>query len=126
MQPSNANDGRDLEQLRDYLRVLAQARLGPRLRAKLDPSDVVQQTLLEAHQAREQFRGSTREQLCAWLRQMLARNLANAVRDFGRAKRDLAREVSLDAELSTSSARLEEWLAAEQSSPSAQAEKQEQ
>jgi RNA polymerase sigma-70 factor (ECF subfamily) len=122
MQP----DGRDLEQFRAYLRLLAQAHLPPRLQAKLGPSDLVQQTLLEAYQALGQFRGQSRAQLAAWLRQVLARNLANAVRDFGRDKRDVAREQSLDAELRHSSARLEAWLASEQSSPSAQAERNEE
>jgi RNA polymerase sigma-70 factor (ECF subfamily) len=121
-----ANNGRDLEQFRDYLRLLARARLGPLLQSKLDPSDLVQQTLLEAHQALGQFRGQSREQLAAWLRQVLARNLANAVRDFHRDKRDVTREQSLDEELRTSSARLDAWLAAEQSSPSQHAERAEQ
>ena len=119
-------DGRGLEQFRDYLRLLARLRLDPRLRAKLDPSDVVQQTLLEAHTGLAQFRGRTFAERAAWLRQILARNLANAVRDLGRDKRDVARERSLEAALDASSARLEAWLAAEQSSPSQQAQRHEQ
>ncbi len=113
--------GQPLEQFRAYLHLLARQRLDGRLRTKLDASDVVQQTLLQAHQALAQFRGRTAAEQAAWLRQILAHNLAHAARDLGRAKRDAARERSLQAELDQSSARLEAWLAAEQSSPSQQA-----
>jgi RNA polymerase sigma-70 factor, ECF subfamily len=116
----------DLESYRDYLRLLARIELDPRLRTRVDPSDVVQQTMLQAFQAREQFRGLVQEQRGAWLRQILARNLAMAVRDHGREKRDVTRERSLQQALDRSSARLEEWLRAEQSSPSVQAERNEQ
>jgi RNA polymerase sigma-70 factor (ECF subfamily) len=88
-------------------------------------SDGVQQTLLQAHQARDQFRGQGDRERTAWLRQILARNLAHAVRDFGRDRRDVAREHSLEAVLDASSVRLDAWLAAEQSSPSQQAERHE-
>jgi RNA polymerase sigma-70 factor (ECF subfamily) len=67
------------------LLLLAQVHLDRRLLGKLDASDVVQQTLLEAHQGLAQFRGRTVGEQAAWLRQILARNLANAVRDMGRA-----------------------------------------
>jgi RNA polymerase sigma-70 factor (ECF subfamily) len=120
--PSN---GPDLESFREYLRLLARTHLNPRLQAKLDPSDVVQQTLLEAYQGLEQLRGQSREQMACWLRQILMRNLANTVRDHGRACRDVSREQSLDAagDSATGGA---EWLAAEQSSPSQRVERQEQ
>ena len=59
--------GRLLEKFRDYLRLLARVQLDPRLRGKLDPSDVVQQTLLEAFEKREQFCGTTNGELAAWL-----------------------------------------------------------
>jgi RNA polymerase sigma-70 factor (ECF subfamily) len=52
--------------------------------------------------------------------------MANAVRDLKRAKRDVRREQSLEAAIEESSARLEAWLASEQASPSAHAEKNEQ
>ena len=117
--------GRALERFREYLRLLARLHLGPGLRGHLDPSDVVQQTLWEAHRQREQFRGTTDAERAAWLRQILAHNLADALKALGRAKRDVARERSLEAALEQSSARLEAWLAADQSSPSQQVERQE-
>lgn len=110
-----------LERYRAYLTVLARAHLDPRLRPKLDESDLVQQTLLAAHAARGAFRGQSEAELAGWLRQILARNLAMAVREFRRQARDVARERSLDEAAEVSSARLDVWLAAEQSSPSQRA-----
>ncbi len=123
MEPEAA--GPALERFRAYLHLLARLHLDPRLRARLAPSDVVQQTLLQACQGLAGFRGGDAE-LAAWLRRILARNLAHAVRDLGRAKRDVARERSLEEAVNASSARLEAWLAAEQSSPSQQAARNEQ
>lgn len=120
------HDDRDLERFRSYLHLLARLQWNPRLRAKMDASDIVQQTLLQAHQGLKQFRGQSQAELIAWLRQILARNLANAARDLGRAKRNVARERSLEAALTESSGRLDAWLAAEQSSPSQQADRNEQ
>src|SRR4051812_34358294 len=100
-------------------------KLDRKLRGKLDASDVVQQTLLEAHQAVASFRGDNTAAQAAWLRQILARNLANAVRDLTRAKRDVRRERALQTDLDASASQLEGWLAAEQSSPSQKMERQE-
>jgi RNA polymerase sigma-70 factor (ECF subfamily) len=116
---------RGLERFRSYLLLLARVRLDPMVRAKVGASDVVQQTLLEAHRDRAQFRGRTVGEQAAWLRQILARKLANVVRDLRRDKRDVARELPLQADLDESALRLGEWLAAEQSSPSQQVERQE-
>jgi RNA polymerase sigma-70 factor (ECF subfamily) len=118
-------DGPDLERYREYLRALARLQLDDRLRGKLDPSGVVQQTLLEAHQARDQLRGLTDAQLAAWLRRALAHNLADEARRLGAQVRDVGRERPLERAVDESSARLEALLAAEQASPSQQAVRQE-
>jgi RNA polymerase sigma-70 factor, ECF subfamily len=118
-------DGNSLEPYRDYLRWLARTQMDERLKCKLDPSDLVQETLLQAHRALSRLRARSDSQVAAWLRQILARNLAHAQRDLGRRKRDVRREQSLEAALDASSARLEGWLAADQSSPSQRASRNE-
>ena len=115
----------NFEPHRAYLRILAQLQLSPALRGKLDPSDIVQLTLLKAVKSIGQFRGTTAGELAVWLRQILARTLANAARDHGRGRRDIALERSLDRSVEESSARLGAWLAAEQSSASHRAERNE-
>ena len=115
----------DLERFRSYLVLLARLKLDRKLRGKLDASDVVQQTLLEAHAALESFRGNDLAAQAAWLRQILARNLANAVRDLTRGKRDVRKERSLQADFDNSASQMEGWLAAEQSSPSQKMERHE-
>ena len=112
----------NLEAYRAYLRLLAGVQLDPRLRGKLDPSDIVQETLARAYEKGEQFRGTTDAERAAWLRQILANQLAAAVRRHLEAgKRDAGRERSLYAALEDSSARLEALLAADQTSPSERA-----
>jgi RNA polymerase sigma-70 factor (ECF subfamily) len=126
MASQSSADSKALEQFRSYLHLLATMQLDRRLRGKVDASDVVQQTMLQAFRAREQFRGNTDGERAAWLRQILARNLAHATRDFSRDKRDIHREKSLQASLNASSVRLERWLASQDSSPDQRVERNEQ
>ena len=114
------------ENFRSYLRLLARLQLPQKLAPKMDASDVVQLTLVQAYRALDGFRGRTEAEMAAWLRQILARNLAHAARDFARQKRNAALEVSIAATLDQSSARLEAWLADDQSSPSQRAERNDQ
>jgi RNA polymerase sigma-70 factor (ECF subfamily) len=108
------------EKYRSYLMLLARLQLDQRWHARIDPSDLVQQTLLDAH-ARWHQMGTENAELAAWLRKALANNLADALRNLNRAKRNVGREQSLDVALDASSARLAHCLASEQSTPSRQA-----
>ena len=125
MNRQDQGDGPDLERYRAYLRTLARLQLDDRLRGKLDLSGVIQQTLLEAHQARDTLRGLSEAQLAAWMRRALANNLADEARRLGAQVRDVGRERPLRQAVDDSSARLEALLAAEQTSPSHQAVRQE-
>lgn len=111
-----------LERYRSWLGLLARLQVEPRFRSKFDPSDIVQQTMLEAVRGWPQFRGRTDAALAAWLRQILARVLLHEIRRFeGTKGRDIAHEVSLDQALAESSRRLADALSAPGSSPSEQA-----
>src|SRR6266571_2009187 len=89
--------GESLERCREYLHLLARLHLDHRLQGKLDPADIVQQTLMKAHEKRSQFRGRSDAELTAWLRQILVNNLAEAGRRFGAESRNVSRERSLVA-----------------------------
>jgi RNA polymerase sigma-70 factor (ECF subfamily) len=115
-----------VERFREYLCLLARAHLSPNHPAKIEASDVVQQTLLKAHEQRGQFRGRSDAELAGWLRQMLVNHLADALRWGQRNKRDVRRERSLEAAIEDSFSRAEDWLAGHDTSPSHQAMKIEQ
>lgn len=114
---------RQLEPFRSYLGLLAWMQLDPRLRGKVDLSGVVQQTLVDAWQALRAGPVGPDEETTPLLRRLLANNLCDEVRKARAQKRDARREMSLEAALDASSARLEAFLAAEQSSPGERAER---
>src|SRR6516165_12677859 len=95
---SGDGQARDLlfTRYRQYLWLLAQGQLGGKLRARCDPSDLVQQTLLEAFRDFAGFTGAHEAELLGWLRQILAHNLYNEARHQGAQRRDAARQVSLE------------------------------
>jgi RNA polymerase sigma-70 factor (ECF subfamily) len=116
-QPGALN--RLLDSYRNYLRLLARTGLDASLQGKADPSDLVQDALLKAALRFGQFRGATDAELAGWLRQILARCLADLVRRYRTHGRRAGREQSLEQLLNRSSEAMERILATDGSSPSA-------
>jgi RNA polymerase sigma-70 factor (ECF subfamily) len=121
-----ADSSQALEPFRSYLEVLARVHLDPRLRGKLDPADVVQQALLRAYAAWPELKNPDRPVLLAWLRRILARTLADVVKHYDRDRRAVDLERSLEADLDRSASGLMGYLAADQTSPSQAAERNEE
>jgi RNA polymerase sigma-70 factor (ECF subfamily) len=123
MHPIAPDQASPLEEYRDYLHLLARVQLRAELRGKLDPSDLVQETLLKAHHKRDQFRGGTHKEMAGWLRQILAHTMADAAR---RLRLEETCGPHLESSLEESASRLEVWLATDSSSPSERAMRQEE
>ncbi len=121
--------GNLLQLYTNYLRLLAASQIDHRLRARVGPSDVVQETFYEAQRDFGQFRGSTEREFLAWLRRILVNNLARLVEEHVlAAKRDVRREISLQrigAAVERSTARLEEVLVDQGASPTSNVQKRE-
>jgi RNA polymerase sigma-70 factor, ECF subfamily len=93
-----------LEHYRHYFTILARVQLDRSLQVKVGASDIVQETFLEAHRDFPQFRGQSVPELLGWLRQILARNLANQIRHYrGTQSRDIRLEQNLAVALGHSS-----------------------
>jgi RNA polymerase sigma-70 factor (ECF subfamily) len=119
---SNSCLGRLLSLYTNYLKLLVAAQMDNRLRGRVSPSDVVQDTFFEAHRDFGQFRGQSTGEFVAWLRKIVVNNILRVVEQHVLAeKRDVRREVSLEEmgrRLEQSTARLETLLAVEGESPS--------
>jgi RNA polymerase sigma-70 factor (ECF subfamily) len=106
---------------RNYLDLLARTQMGTRLGLRVDPSDLTQDVMVVAYRKFEQFRGTTEPELAAWLRRIFVRKLADQIKRHHAQRRDLRREVSLEAALGHSSQNVEQALVASLGSPSSQA-----
>ncbi|MBL8870543.1 MAG: sigma-70 family RNA polymerase sigma factor [Planctomycetaceae bacterium] len=119
-----------LSMYRGYLLALAVARMDPRLRPRCDASDIVQDTMLEAFRDFRQFRGQQESEFLGWIRQILAHNLACAVKQHVLVeKRDIRKEVETPMQLAANESRLEmheNWFVDSAASPSSIVQKQEQ
>lgn len=86
-----------LEKCRAYISLIARAQIEGWMRTKFDASDLVQQTLLEAHKGLSRFEGETEAEWLGWLRGILNHNTLDFARRYqGAAKRDVKREFSID------------------------------
>ena len=101
------DDSKTVERYRAYLKLLACTQVDSWLGQRVDASDLVQQTLLDAVARCDQFRGDSESEFLAWLRRILSNNLVDACRYHGREKRDIARNRSLEEEISTSFRRID-------------------
>src|SRR5262245_10311191 len=111
----------DLGEYRDYLMALALAQVPVDLRGRVDPSDLVQETLCEALRDREQHRGGTRAELMGWLRSVLRFNLIDRLRRL----RHEAPAGALDGSLDRTSQGMGWLFAASQTAPDARAVREE-
>lgn len=110
-----------------YLTLLARVQIGRRLQGKVDPADVVQEVCLEVHRQFPHFRGETEIELLAWLRKILAGQLALVMRRFlGTQARDMMLEQQLESDVDRSSQMLDGALVASISTPSQHASRKEQ
>ena len=112
--------GRLLDICRHYLLLVANQELAPALWAKTAPSDIVQESLMEAGHTFPRFHGGTEDQLLAWLRGILRNNVANVRRHFETEKRQVSREIPL------AETPLDEMPPDQAESPSRQAQAHEQ
>ncbi|HZY83424.1 MAG TPA: sigma-70 family RNA polymerase sigma factor [Gemmataceae bacterium] len=131
LQEARAGDGatlgRLLEQYRRYLALIANVQIGQRLRGKVDASDLVQETFLEAHRNFGRFRGTSEGELVRWLRQIMAANLADLLRRYlGTQGRDVRLEREIEDAFDRSSVLLDRGLVALGPSPSQLASHREQ
>jgi RNA polymerase sigma-70 factor (ECF subfamily) len=89
--------GQVWQHLRNYLLTVAGQGIRGNLRSKLDASDIVQQSLLEAQQSFGSFSGDSEEEMRAWLVKLVRHNLIDSARRFCETQhRDVSREVSLE------------------------------
>src|SRR5579864_1993644 len=94
MAQARAGEAEALGQLcsldRNYLRMGVRTGLGPRLRERVELSDVVQEALVEVVRQFPQFTGQTEAALLGWLRRLVGQKLADLGRYHSRAKRAAA------------------------------------
>jgi RNA polymerase sigma-70 factor (subfamily 1) len=118
---------------RNYLRMVVRSGLGPKLRERVELSDVVQEVLVEVVRQFPHFSGETEAAVMGWLRRLVGQRLADLGRYHRRVKRaGTAMALQLDAapecggSPGDESGRLIDVVALSQTSPSQVVSKREQ
>ena len=107
---------------RPYLRLLAQRDLDSAINARVDPSDIVQQTCLEVCRDFSDFKGRTEPAFIAWIKRILQNNVAESIHcHITTQKRSVRRERNLNAKQDSDA--LPIYIDSRQSSPSQRAMK---
>jgi RNA polymerase sigma-70 factor (ECF subfamily) len=88
------------------------------MRAKVDASDLVQQTMMEAYRGFNRFEGASEGEWLAWLRRILEHNAADFIRHYQGGKRHVGKEIALDKPADDSQAPMTLQPAADDDSPS--------
>lgn len=86
--------GQLLDSYRSQLRETIDANIHGPLQRRIDASDVIQQTCVQAVRNFSQFRGSTLPEFWGWLEQVEQHMLVDLVREHGAQKRDAHTEQS--------------------------------
>lgn len=115
-----------LAQFREFLLLTAAAAIPASHRARLDASDVVQETMLKANSRFDSFAGVTEAELAAWLRTTLNRTVIDGLRKLRTARgADPQRVHSVETMFERESHVWQNLLSASGTSPSMQASQHE-
>jgi RNA polymerase sigma-70 factor, ECF subfamily len=110
---------------RPALLTLAEAMISPAFRGNVDASDLVQQTFLEAHHNANKLVGIGERPIFAWLCEALRHNFLDEIKHLTAQKNDIRRTL-LCSEIDESFHHIEQFFAADDTSPSQFAERNEQ
>ena len=110
--------GELLETYRSYLRLVARLQLDGVLQDKVSPSDIVQATYLQAQKGIVAFHGSSEGELIAWLRKILASQLATEIRRYTTQARNVKLERQLNQRVDQSSMQLAAMFTGNAETPS--------
>lgn len=125
VEQSETHVAKSLNNFRPIMLTLAEAMISSTLRGDLEPSDLVQQTLLEAHCNAEQLAAMSQPAFFSWLRNALNHNVLDAIRHLKAQKNDVRRRVRV-SDLEATFVRLEQVLVADETSPSEVVQRNEQ
>ena len=125
MEPADTSFTRNIERFRPILLTLAEAMISPKLQCDLEASDLVQQTLMEAHHHADKLASTESAPFFAWLRTCLKHNILDSIKHLKTQKQGIRRRERA-SELAHSFDQLDKVFVSDQTSPSQIAQRNEQ